>query len=123
VENLAAQRVGGRPLGSRPGAIAGSASHFFLLTFALSWTLWGALAVSGLSAMTVPGFGPTTWTIMRIVVGSGGSSAPLNLTPSARRLAHRGAATSAHVLLPGPPTLAWLLLRRPSDLDHKSTCS
>ena len=25
----------------------------------------------------------------------------------------------AHVLLPGPRTLAWLLLRRPSDLDEK----
>jgi transposase len=26
---------------------------------------------------------------------------------------------SAHVMLPGPRTLAWLLLRRPSDLDEK----
>jgi transposase len=25
----------------------------------------------------------------------------------------------AHVMLPGPRTLAWLMLRRPSDLDHK----
>ena len=29
----------------------------------------------------------------------------------------------AHVMLPGPRTLAWLLLRSTSDLDEKDKCS
>src|SRR5439155_5229213 len=35
------------------------------------------------------------------------------------RLAHRRAATPSPCPPPGPRTLAWLLLRRPSDLDEK----